>query len=700
LPDEAHDKASPSDVPWQGFGLTGLGAITGLARENARNAGRFADRISNLKGWVGMDVGIRKKMVALLTGVALVPLIAALLTIVIGSREVATSAAGRQMLLTALAESVRLESLLGKDIEKLEVALQYDESVPAALAACDKALKVNELADLDAGWAALPETAPPLKEILASPIARKLRRMQQDAPYVAEVLVTDRFGQLQAATEKTSDYYQADEDWWRQAFADGRGKIYVPPVQYDQSAGLWSINVCMPIIFNDEVVGVAKAVLDISNWVRYERTVGDERAELMIVQRDGKIVSRADTVPLTAGASAWDDAIGRAAAPGWRLTPDGRIQGYAPAHFEVGVGALGIETPRWIVVASMGRSEALGEVYWLSGVALAIGAAVVAGLFAVGLLLVDRSLVRRIVRLARATRRVSRGDFEHRISLKTRQRRLLGSDEIDQLFEDFNRMVERIQSSHRQLMEANDLKMDFIRIAGHELRTPVGYIMGMTRLANLSRDPERLAKAVGQIRDKAERLSDILMDMFKLLPEQRYAELIDYCRVPITKLLEDVLADVQPFAEQRRQRVKVEAHDAPEVLECNRPKMIDVLVNLLMNAVKFTPDGGCVLVTVGRQLGGYVSFKVTDEGSGIPKSELPRVFDAFFTGGDVLQHSTGTSGHGKRGMGLGLAVVKHFVKLHGGDVQVTSTQQGCTFAVSIPEEPPARKDRPRSPVED
>ena len=102
---------------------------------------------------------------------------------------------------------------------------------------------------------------------------------------------------------------------------------------------------------------------------------------------------------------------------------------------------------------------------------------------------------------------------------------------------------------------------------------------------------------------------------------------------------------------------------------------------------------------MGLQLGGYVSFKVVDEGPGIPQSELPKVFDAFFTGGDVLQHSTGTSGYCKRGMGLGLAVVKHFVKLHGGDVRVTSTQQGCTFVVSIPQEPPARKDRPKSPVE-
>lgn len=645
-----------------------------------------------------MDVGIRKKMVALLTGVALVPLIVALLTIMIGGREVATNAAGRQMLLTASAEAVRLESLLVKDIEKLAVALQYDHSVPEALSGYDKALKINELSDLDAGWAAMPVTASPLKEILANPIARKLRRMQQDAPFVAEVLVTDRFGQLQVATEKTSDYYQADEDWWIKAFADGRGKIYVPPVRYDRSAGLWSINVCLPIIMDGEVVGVAKAVLDITNWVRYERTIGDERAQFMIVQRDGKIVSRADTVPLTASVSEWNEVIGQTAAPGWRLTQDGQIQGYATARFAASVGDLSIDCPQWIVVAGVSQSDALSNIYWLSGVALAVGAMVVSGLFVVGLWLVDRSLVRRILRLERATSRVSQGDFEHRISLEAKRHLLLGDDEIDELIADFNRMVERIESSHRQLKQANELKMDFIRIAGHELRTPVGYIMGMTRLADLNQDPERLRKAVRQIRDKAKRLNDILVDMFKLLPEQRYAEPMDYSLVGITELLEDVFAEVQPFAEQRHQRLQIEVHDAPDSLECDRAKIVDILENLLMNAVKFTPDGGCVSLIVGLQLGGYVSFKVVDEGPGIPQSELPKVFDAFFTGGDVLQHSTGTSGYCKRGMGLGLAVVKHFVNLHGGDVRVTSTQEGCTFVVAIPQEPPARKDRPRSPI--
>ena len=88
---------------------------------------------------------------------------------------------------------------------------------------------------------------------------------------------------------------------------------------------------------------------------------------------------------------------------------------------------------------------------------------------------------------------------------------------------------------------------------------------------------------------------------------------------------------------------------------------------------------------------------MTDQGPGIAEKYIERIFQPFYTGGDVLRHSTGVAEYGKQGMGLGLAVVSHFAELHGGDVRVNSTPQGCTFVVSIPTQPPPRKDRPAEP---
>lgn len=636
-----------------------------------------------------MKVSLRAKLVALLTMVALIPLLAALLTIGIGGRHVATESFGKMMLLTASAESTALRGGLSGDIAKLQVALQHEPSVVAALAGHDRQIPTVELSKLDAGWPTMPVEAEPLAGVLAHPIAEKMRRLQEQDARFAEVLVTDRFGQLVAATARTTDYYQADEEWWLRAYNDGRGRVYIPPISYDDSAGLWSVDLCVPVRRGEEVVGVAKAVLDVSQWVAFGREVGERQASIMLVQADGTVVSRRETAPLTRRAEHWQGAIADGREAGWRATPNGEIQGFAPIRLRGRLFDVDVVAPSWVVVAYVGESEVLGDVRWLSGIALATGLAVIAGLFLAGLLLIDRSIVRRVLRLARATRRVTRGDLTHRIRSRWAGRRVLGPDEIDDLARDFNRMVGRIQHSHRELQEANEMKTDFIRIAGHELRTPVSYILGLAKLLAGRQDPERLAKAVAAMGTKARRLNDIIDAMFKLMPRQRRAEWLQYSQVKVSELLEEAFVDCQPFAERRHQRLIVEGGQTQQTIRADRAKLRDIVVNLGMNAIKFTPDGGTVRLQAAAELGGLLAISVVDCGPGIPETELPHIFEPFFSGGDVLKHSTGQAGYRKRGMGLGLTVVKHFAELHGGHVRVHSTPKGCTFTVSIPVEPPA-----------
>ena len=645
-----------------------------------------------------MKTGVRTKLVALLVLVALVPLMAALATIGVGGRKLATESFGKMMLLAAAAEAVELEAALRLDVEKLEVALQHDTSVVRDLAGRTDRLPPDRLTELDARWPNLPVTSEPLAGVLRHPIAEKGRRLQQQDSRFAEVLVTDRFGQLVAATRRTSDFYQADEGWWQSAFCDGQGCLFIPPVSYDESAAVWSVDLCAPIVRDGRVVGVAKAVLDVSRWIHLQRTVGRQKAGIMVVQGDGAILSREGVEPLTERAAHWGGEIAAPSGPGWRLTDDGEIQGYAPIRLPERMFNVDVDAPAWVLVAYVPQREVLAEVAWLSRVALAAGLGVIAALFLAGLLLVNRSIVRRILRLARATRRVTKGDLEYRIRPGWAGRRLLGHDEIDDLAGDFNRMVERIQRSHRELEEANELKMNFIRVASHELRTPVGYILSLSRMLCRCEDPERLRKAVATMGIKAERLNDIIHVMFKLMPQQRYLATLQYAQVGLAQLLEDVRHDCQPFAEGRGQRLTVDDGGGMEVIQADGEKLRDVLVNLVMNAIKFTPDEGNVRLRSDRELGGHVSISVTDQGPGIPDHEREHIFDPFFSGGDVLKHSTGVSAHGKRGIGLGLAVVRHFVELHGGRVSVQSTPEGCTFTVTIPREPPAHAQRPEQPA--
>jgi signal transduction histidine kinase len=119
-----------------------------------------------------------------------------------------------------------------------------------------------------------------------------------------------------------------------------------------------------------------------------------------------------------------------------------------------------------------------------------------------------------------------------------------------------------------------------------------------------------------------------------------------------------------------------------------------VLENLIVNSVKFSPDGGTIRLRAGKQLGGYVSITIEDQGPGISPEDLPHVFDPFYSTRDVMKHSTGNVGYQKRGIGLGLAIVRHFVKMHGGDVHVSSSSEGSVFTVTIPIQPLSGDDEP------
>jgi signal transduction histidine kinase len=112
-----------------------------------------------------------------------------------------------------------------------------------------------------------------------------------------------------------------------------------------------------------------------------------------------------------------------------------------------------------------------------------------------------------------------------------------------------------------------------------------------------------------------------------------------------------------------------------------------VLINLLANAVKFTPDGGTIRLEArgGPNSADEFRVEVTDEGEGVPKAEQEHLFEPFFTGFDTMRHSSGDYQYGKRGIGLGLCLVKTFVQLHGGRVEVSSTPgSGSTFAFVLP----------------
>jgi signal transduction histidine kinase len=253
-----------------------------------------------------------------------------------------------------------------------------------------------------------------------------------------------------------------------------------------------------------------------------------------------------------------------------------------------------------------------------------------------------------------------------------------------------NRLLQELKESNARLVEANRLKGAFIQVASHELNTPVTVVLGMIELWKLAQGDAASAQErqwVERIGASARRLARTVERMLNLIRNREFGEPLEIQLVEPEALLRGVVAEMAPYLELRRQAVTIEVEPSLGAIEADASKITDVLINLLANAVKFTPDGGTIRVEAKSEgdAPGWVRVSVTDQGMGVSAADQRHLFEPFFTGFDTLRHSSGDYQFGKRGIGLGLSLVKTFVELHGGRVHVVSTLgEGSTFSFLLP----------------
>jgi len=649
-----------------------------------------------------MRTGIRPKLVVLLTVVALLPLLAALGVMLFGFGRARLGTYGQTLRAMASADAMSLEISLTKDLQRLHGVFTHNALVTECLAGAT-ALPEETWRQLDRLWPTLRQDDPRMAGILDHPrLGPLLRQLQEEDPRIAEILVTDRYGQLVAASGKSEDFYQGDDPWWRPVYNDGRNfRIYVPPIGRDVSANVWSVDLCLPISEGGRFFGVVKVVLSVSGWLeRVDRVAAQTQAAVSLLRDDGTILfiddpEKGESTPANRKVELRPGEKLDTAAATWRRAPDGTLQAFAPIRLRKRLADHEVVCPTWLLSLQLPEKKVLAATRELTLVTLAIGLALILGVFVLGLLLAEKGLVRRIRRLQHVSHDVAAGDLSCRVPVETK--RPFGRDELDDLADDFNGMIDQVAASYAALRNAHAMKTHFMQIAGHELRTPVSYILAMARLLRDCADLERLRGGVQTMAAKAHRLEEIIQAIFKLLPERRLGTALHYEGVNLSEVLESVHADCRPFVERRRQALRIECGPLPEV-QADRGKLRDAVEQLTMNAIKFTPDGGTIRIRAGEQLGGYVAISVQDQGPGIPQADLPNIFEPFHGSGDVMKHSTGDVDYQKRGIGLGLAVVKHFVELHAGTVQVATGPQGSTFTIVLPIAPQAME--PADPAQE
>jgi signal transduction histidine kinase/ActR/RegA family two-component response regulator len=244
---------------------------------------------------------------------------------------------------------------------------------------------------------------------------------------------------------------------------------------------------------------------------------------------------------------------------------------------------------------------------------------------------------------------------------------------------------------------ANRMKDEFLAVLSHELRTPLNAIVGYARLlrGNIL-SGEKAARGLETLERNATLLTQIVEDVLDVSRIVAGKIRLDVQPVELPLIIDNAVATVQPAADARGVRLQIVVDPRVGPVSGDPSRLQQIVWNLLTNAVKFTPKKGRVQVRLER-VNSHVEIVVSDTGIGIPSDFLPYVFERFRQAESGTTRKTG-------GLGLGLAIVRHIVEMHGGTVEATSAGegQGATFRVRLPlmivhpEPVETRREHPRS----
>jgi PAS domain S-box-containing protein len=251
------------------------------------------------------------------------------------------------------------------------------------------------------------------------------------------------------------------------------------------------------------------------------------------------------------------------------------------------------------------------------------------------------------------------------------------------------RQLEQERMLRAQAEEASRLKDEFLATVSHELRTPLTAFLGYAQLLQRrTRDEAYVARTVGKLLRSAQDQAQIIEDLLDISRIVSGKLRIEMAPADLLAIVVAALDSVRPTVEAKEQQLIVELSPAAGPISGDANRLQQVAWNLLSNATKFTPPGGRIQVRL-EPRGREAELTVSDSGQGISAAFLPYAFDRF-------RQADSTSRRMQGGLGLGLAIVRQVVELHGGTVQAASPGegQGATFTVRLPLAPKAAAPRP------
>lgn len=275
--------------------------------------------------------------------------------------------------------------------------------------------------------------------------------------------------------------------------------------------------------------------------------------------------------------------------------------------------------------------------------------------------------MRPVQEITRAAQAITPQDLSQRVAVPRT------GDELQHLAETLNNMLHRIETAVVRITQ-------FTADASHELRTPIALIRTRAEVTlDNPRTNDQYRYALREVLAESERTSALIENLMLLARSDTGTEVLDFQRTDLSALVRDVCSQAQTLAEAKQLKWKAAILEASIWMHGDAQSLRRLLLILIDNAVKYTPHGGSVSLTV-RSFGNYAEIEVQDTGIGISEADLPHIFERFYRADKARSRDQG-------GTGLGLSIGRWIADSHGGDIRVeSSARAGSTFLVRLPVE--------------
>jgi signal transduction histidine kinase len=260
-----------------------------------------------------------------------------------------------------------------------------------------------------------------------------------------------------------------------------------------------------------------------------------------------------------------------------------------------------------------------------------------------------------------------------------RRRAIALSDQAASVI-DNARIFKELEASYEKLKDLDRTKMEFFTLISHELRNPLAIIKGYTELlydGTLGPVNGKQSEKLARIRENVDKLADMVGKMSEISSLESRNYKVDRALVSLGDMVGELAETMGFLFKNKHIELEVDMPESLPLVEVDRRKMEQVMVNLLNNALKYTPDGGTVKVAA-RDRGDDILVSVSDTGIGIPQKDLDKIFSGFYHSGYKLSYEY-------KGPGLGLAISRKIIEGHGGHIWAKSeVGKGSTFFFTIP----------------